>query len=370
MVKKVVQTSRKSGLKLETRNGLQIDVSSAPDVVFDKISQRLGRTLPLQPDDNVRPYFSNKRVLVTNGGESIGPALVGELINLGSDVAVHVSSPRETARFGAFAEGGVRFYAGALEREVEAASVINGLAPQVIFHSVRIRAREVENEADVVWRRVVRGTESLCKSLEKSTVDSLVFMFFWEEAPSKGFWTSAAAIGEAMVLNNPNVLHASPKSIRLPTVLTNSFLRRAIRSDEKAIGGADHRFGILEPEAVALALNACAGYTGRAIAVPKTDASIDLVTVLKMFNVPVSPDEEPAGGSTAPLFPGETARPSVVRGANEVISPIYPLGDALREAVARCGSSSGIRDAQECIELLTGELFEKAGVSKEARPVV
>jgi UDP-GlcNAc:undecaprenyl-phosphate GlcNAc-1-phosphate transferase len=358
-VKSVVQTARKSGLKLETRNGLHIDTSSAPDVVFDKISQRLGRTLPLEPAENARTFFTGKRVLVTNGGETIGPALVRELSDLGADVAVHVNSPWESERFQPTGEKSVRFFAGALEREIEAAAVINGYDPQVIFHAVAIRARGMENEADVVWKRVVRAAESLCKCLEKSTVDSLVVLFFWEETPAEGFWSSAAALAETLVLNNSQVLHASPKSIRLPLILTNLILRDSIRSGDKPAADSDRRFGILEPEAVALAINACAGYKGRVIAAPKTDAGIDFRTVLKMFNVPVSGDKESTEEPTAPLFPGETARPSVVRGASEIISPVYPASGALRDALSACMYSSGNQDLQKCIEMLNGDLFEK-----------
>ncbi len=354
-VKFVVKSAREAGIELETRNGLHIESSAAPAVVFDRISERLGRALPLHADEKVRPFYSGKRVLVTNGGEAIGPALVRDLLDLGSDVAVHVNSPWETERFQAQIDDHTRFYAGSLDREVDAAAVINGHDPQVIFHAVRLRAENMVNEADIVWRRVVRGAEAMCKSLEKSRVESLVFLFFWEGSPVESFWTSAAALGETMVLNNPGILHTSPKSIRLPLVLTGDLLR-----DARRIRSAAPRYGILEPEAVALALNACAGLKGRAIAVPRFESDIDFRSVLKMLNIPVSAESDAEPELAPPIYPGESARPSVVQGAGEVISPVYPADEILREAVSKCLYASGNEDLQKCLEMLNSKLFEHA----------
>ena len=328
--------------RVDTRSRASSAAEEGADAILDRLSQTVGSSVPTRPSEATLRFYRDKRVLVTNGGEVLGPALVRELARAGASVTVHLTSPREAERFSVAAGERVTFRAGAFDRESEVAGLLGAAEPDVVFHVLSMRAKEVANEADYMWRRNVRGCEALCAGLERSATTSVVLARVWDESRPEEPWVLMAALSEALVLNRPRLVRASPKAARIPPVLTGEKCRRLSRSVRAGVA-PEERFALLEDEAVTFLLNAGASHAGRLIFIPAPAGSFGLLDVIHAAGEgAVSPPGTPAGpdpGVFLPLFPNETARPSVTAGVKQVVSPLCPASASLIRHGVGAGAS-------------------------------
>jgi hypothetical protein len=186
-----------------------------------------------------------------------------------------------------------------------------------------------------------------------------------------------AALGEALVLNHPDLVRVSPKSARVPPVLTGDEVSRL--AGRTAAGGApDERFAMTEGEAAAFVLDAGATHAGRVILVPSNAEFFAASDVIGAILEPgVSPRETNSAAAAAgkrraaddarPLFPNEIPRPSVVPGAEQVVSPLCPAGRPVLDLVAE--PARLVRERiDDCFNALKTELFAGEGAARTAGP--
>ena len=370
LLEAAVRAARRAGVRVDTRNNALSDGQEGADDILERLSQTAGRLLPAKPSEATLRFYRDKRVLVTNGGEALGPALVRELARAGASVTVHLTSPREAERFSVAAGERVTFRAGALDRETDVAGLLGAAEPDVVFHVLPMRSREVANEADYMWRRNVRGCEALCAALARSATGSLVLVRVWDESRPDEPWVLMAALSEALVLNHPGIDRASPKAVRVPPVLTGEKCRRLSRSD-RAGDAAEERFALLEDEAVTFLLNTGSSHAGRLIFVPAPAGSFGSLDVIHAAGdkgvsppgAPASPDPD----ALLPLFPNETARPSVTAGVKQVVSPLCPASASLIRMVSE-PARLGAERIDECFNELKTELFAGMETSGATSP--
>jgi UDP-GlcNAc:undecaprenyl-phosphate GlcNAc-1-phosphate transferase len=375
-----LREARNAGLRVETRGRetagtVGSAAAESTDALLERISRTLGRPRASDPSGAAVRAYRGKRVLITNGGEQIGPALVRVLVSAGAAVTVHVAAPRDAERFGGTAEKRLVLRAGALDRENEFVSLVEAAAPEVVFHVLPLRARGIANEADYMWRRNVRGCEALCAALARSKAESLVLVRLWDESRLDEPWALMAALGEALVLNHPALTRVSPKSARVPPVLTRDAVARLAGSLASA-GAPDERFAMTEDEAAAFVLGVGALHAGRQILVPASAeffAASDVTGAIAGTSVGSldaaahSDGERRAHGGSRPLFPNEIPRPSVVPGAEQVVSPLVPAGPPVLDLVAE-PARLGRERIDDCFKALKTELFAGEGAVRSAGP--
>lgn len=352
----VLREAAMAGIRVDASGGAADagERAQAEAVTLDALSRGLGRRLPAEPSKTARKFYENRRVLLTNGGESLGPALARELVSLGARVAVHATSACERERFSGIGAGRVAFFAGALQTEADAARLLEAADPQVVFHAVPVSAEGVANEAAYLVERGARSCRALSTAMERARVESLVVLSFWGMVPADDRRALLSVLGEIMVLNDAALVRACPKVLRLPSVLSDAALRGAARGDPSF---ETDRFGLLEIEATAVALNAGAVCSGRMIAVP---AAADWFGPGEIRGILSRSGAPPAAGdsqrSARPLFHSESPRPSVVPGADQVVSPVYPAEERIVQSAAACLRRTAPADLDECLAVLAAEL--------------
>jgi UDP-GlcNAc:undecaprenyl-phosphate GlcNAc-1-phosphate transferase len=330
-LKAIVHQAGEARVHLETRAGGYAERSRAGLVELDRIRRNLGRKLPVEPTASAASFYKAKRVLVTNGGEDIGPQLVGELTRIGAVVYVQVDGRREVDRFADVEGVAHRIFIGGVERELDAARLLEAVRPQVVFHCTSLVVGDVLNPDDYLWRKIVRTATTLRVTLPKHSVESVVFVNFWGHTRPDDVAAHVGAIGEIIGLNSPDLLQTGPKVLRLPSVLTGRDLAGFVGGQRER---DDSLYSILETEAITMALDAGAGYKGRVILIPRVEAPVrgpEIPAVLNGSGV-VRGLPQPQGETT--LFPNEAVKASILRGAQEVVSPSYPASDELFKVVS------------------------------------
>jgi hypothetical protein len=154
---------------------------------------------------------------------------------------------------------------------------------------------------------------------------------FWGHTRPDDVAAHVGAIGEIIGLNSPDLLQTGPKVLRLPSVLTGRDLAGFVGGQRER---DDSLYSILETEAITMALDAGAGYKGRVILIPRVEAPVrgpEIPAVLNGSGV-VRGLPQPQGETT--LFPNEAVKASILRGAQEVVSPSYPASDELFKVVS------------------------------------
>ncbi|MEE9268798.1 MAG: hypothetical protein V3V49_00895 [Candidatus Krumholzibacteria bacterium] len=359
-----VDLARAAGLPLETRDGRYRKQQESGVVLFDQISRSMKRGLPLHGQKRSSEFYTGKRVLVTNGGHIIGSALVKRLVGMGARVTVQIDSQWDVERFGGWQGAGCRFYIGRLDDQDEAARIVSGCEPQVIFHCISTYAGPVVNERDFLWRSVVYSTDALVKVVSALPVESLTLISFWENLSAADEAAKLLSVSEARVLNCRQLHAASPRVVRVATVLTEKRLLEILDGVPPVAGRTGHaeeRFSVFEPEAVALCVDAGASARGRALIIPRDEVPIGARDLQRFFR-----DRKTSGyaATEAPderrmLFPSELLKGSSIPGASVVVSPLYPAGSEMLTAVERCLHAPGDADRAQLLGNLHTLLCEK-----------
>jgi hypothetical protein len=134
---------------------------------------------------------------------------------------------------------------------------------------------------------------------------------------------------------------------------------------------AEERFALLEDEAVTFLLNTGSSHAGRLIFVPAPAGSFGSLDVIHAADdkalshpgAPASPDPD----ALLPLFPNETARPSVTAGVKQVVSPLCPASASLIRMVSE-PARLGAERIDECLNQLKTELFAGMETSGATSP--
>jgi hypothetical protein len=132
---------------------------------------------------------------------------------------------------------------------------------------------------------------------------------------------------------------------------------------------------MLEGEAAAYVLDAGATHAGRLIFVPADARPFGASDVVRAISGPGASargagvaeggGERVAREDARPLFPAEIPRPSVVPGAEQVVSPLVPAGASVLALVSE-PARLGRERIDECFKELRSELFAAAGAARSA----
>lgn len=359
-VKLVLQSARDAGVSIQTGARTEdgpAGVAGLPVLDFDRLSRALGRKFSTSVEGSEADTYRNRRVLVTNGGETIGPALVGELLSLGAEVVVQVESEWEVTRF---ADERVSFVLSPFDKEIDVDKTMAAAEPDVVLHCVALSAVSSLNADEYLWRRIVRSARAISRVLPSYPVESMVHCSFWDDVDVGDRSAALCAAAETTLLNSAELLSASPKMIRLRSVLGYSEVEKVLAGEHGAVE-SEKTYQMNELEAVAFCLGVAAKCTGRAIIVPRGGCSFtsrDVGNILgrKTRSGPPALVLETAAG---PVFPVETLKPSVVTWAREVVGPLYPATDVLRGYVSQCHLDPSPETLSQPLRLLRTVLFER-----------
>jgi UDP-GlcNAc:undecaprenyl-phosphate GlcNAc-1-phosphate transferase len=341
----IVRATGEANVVIEYQDGSYATDSGPAVLLFDRLNKGLDRVLPTRLSESAAAYYQGKRVLVTHGGEILGPGLVGELARRGAKVAVHVTSRWDIERFAGIDGGGIDFFIANIDREIDASRLFDDARPDVVIHTIPLGAQGVTNGSDYIWRRTVRTCSALCRVIPKHGIGSIAFVLFHDGVGPSSRRNGLGAVCEALVLNDTDIRTAAPKVIRLPSVLTGDELKRIGASLQNRQREQSGRFELTELEATALVLNTTAIHKGRASVIPEEDRPFgrDEIAALLGHGVALvscaGSTEERDPCRHGLVLPSETPRPSAVPGAVELVSPLYPASESLARIVTDCSAS-------------------------------
>ncbi|UCG51218.1 MAG: hypothetical protein JSW58_13630, partial [Candidatus Latescibacterota bacterium] len=139
-IKSVVRAATEAGVDVEWKESAYVEKPEPAALLFNRVRRGLRRHVPGGPTETAEAYYRNKRVLVTHGGETIGTGLVRDLVGCGAEVAIHTASQAETERFATLEKDQIEFFAGSLDRELDTEELFKASEPQIVFHTVQLRA--------------------------------------------------------------------------------------------------------------------------------------------------------------------------------------------------------------------------------------
>jgi len=118
-------------------------------------------------------------------------------------------------------------------------------------------------------------------------------------------------------------------------------------------------YSLLETEAVAMALDAGATYKKRVILVPRSEAPVRAHQLPAVLSATAVVRELPRPQVETTMFPNEEVRASILRSAQEVVSPSYPASEELLRIVS--GYTHLARAArEEELAVVRSALFERS----------
>ncbi|UCH82697.1 MAG: hypothetical protein JSW50_09460, partial [Candidatus Latescibacterota bacterium] len=203
------------------------------------------------------------------------------------------------------------------------------------------------------------------RMLPKHSVDSVGFVFFRGNVDPSSRWSLLGAICETIVLNDPEVRATSPKVIRLPSLLTAEELQGISDSSTNRTG--DRRlFEMVETEAVALVLNTTAIHKGRGIVLPNNTRTFGLdelpALAQRERGLPAIPAMDRKGDFVpmprSLVYASESSKPSVIPGAVELVSPIYPASGTFLDIARDCATSAPGEACEGLLDAARQELSE------------
>ena len=333
----IIGLARRAGVPIEMQEGEYVVRSEPAPILFDRISRGAAREFALAPQEKTMSFFEGKRVLVTHGGERLGPRLVRSLLQCDARVTVQVASSWEGGRFSDIENDGLDMWIGSIERDIDVARLLKDARPQVVFHCTDPGLHPSTNRDDYLRRRFVRTTAAITKTAPSYPIESLILMGLWGDEAPDGRVAGLSAAAEVFVLNAEGMTALSPKVIRVPRFLNENELR-AIQKQPRSVEQFDgHPYTLLEPEVTAMALNVAASYATRAIVVPKVETELTVQAVHRLIHQAniEGAMRSPAVTDRTPRFPNEELKASLLPGLREVVSPIYPASDDLVSAASR-----------------------------------
>jgi len=335
-----VVRARDAGVPLERVPG-GVDVTGEPHtIMLDRVVRVLGRRDP-SPSARAQTTLRGRRVLVTHGGERIGPSLLTGLRLLGAIPVMHFDGPRERALADLHSVGTCT---GSLLADADA--IMETAMPDVVLHVVTAEPVGGLNDEAFAWEHLVRETVVLAGSVWKRPGCRLVVAANWGHVRAAEAASYMAALMEAVVLNRAG---AEPAAVvRLPRVLTAVQIATAQTATSR-VG-----YDLLENEAANLVIEIAAG-AFRGIYVPAPQPEFGL-TAAREAALQLQP--EGAGGaasrraqaaSSTVVFPPEHLDECGVDGGQRVLSPLFPAADPFRHGVMSGALDPGTQEREQWI---------------------
>lgn len=364
----ITRQARAAGVPLEARHSALWRHEERPEALFERLRTALGRTDTGAPDRSSVVFYRGRRVLITGGGGPIGPALAGELVQLGAFVTVQADSPVDAERFGAL-RGDVFLHIGPLADRAAIADAIGQADPDVVFHCVTLETAADHNVENYVWDAALMRTAGLCAVAADSAVSDIVLVSFWGDLAADSDTVAVGAAAEAFLLNDASLGRMGPKALRFPTILTSSALLDLHRGGCEASDATreSRRYRLLEPDAVRLVVGCAAAEPGREIVVPKWDRSLSGSEAVRVLSSSAASAIDGPGDpdGMGPVFPNESAgRATVVPGGVRVTSPIYPADVAFSRVTGREFLDCPREGRAEALRVLTAGLHRAATAAR------
>jgi hypothetical protein len=360
----LIREAQAAGISVEGQHSTLSKERESPVLVFDRLRRGLGRRAA--PADRSRTFYRGKQVLITEGSVGIGPALARALAELGASVTVRLDSPGEAVRFGS----DISVYVGPFAARSDMDGTLQTTAPDVVFHCVTLGVEGISNAEDYLWAVAVDRPRTLCEAIVDSPASSLAVLSFWGGLSLGSKAARLGAVCEALVLNDPSLRRVAVKTVRFPRILDEDGLMRLY--DGAAGAAAQPGYELLEPEAVALALECAAAEPARAVITPVWDGTFSPAAAASIIAGPPVPARDSTPSNEAEertgktdlasgrLFPGERLAGSVTEGARLVVGPVYPVDDELTRIFSGAFHGSKLVGRDEWLRVLTSSLYQVA----------
>jgi UDP-GlcNAc:undecaprenyl-phosphate GlcNAc-1-phosphate transferase len=346
-----VVRARDAGVPLERVPG-GADVTGEPHtIMLDRVVRVLGRPGP-SPSARAQTTLRGRRVLVTHGGERIGPSLLTELRLLGAIPVMHFDGARERALADLHSVGTCT---GSLLADADA--IMETAMPDVVLHVVTVEPVGGLNDQSFAWEHLVRETVVLALSVWKRPGCRLVVAANWGHVRAAETASHMAALMEAVVLNRAG---AEPAAVvRLPRVLTAAQIATA-QTTMSRVG-----YDLLENEAANLVIEIAAG-AFRGIYVPAPQAEFGLTSAreaalqLQPQGATGAASRRAQAASSTVVFPPEHLDECGVDGGRRVLSPLFPAADPFRHGVMSGALDLGQQEREEWVRAVGSLLRHRA----------
>ena len=319
-----VARARAAGVELERVPGSADGPAEPHAIVLDRVARAIGR-----PDSSLSSRslsaLRGRRVLVTHGGERVGPSILTALRLLDAIPVVHFDGTRERSLADVHSVGTCT---GSLLADAE--TMVAAANPDVVLHVVTVEPMGGLNDDAFAWEHLVRESDALARSVWRRPGCRLVIAALWGHTRAGEAASHAAAAMEAVVLNRA---HAEPAAVvRLPRVLT------AAQILAPAAGTSRVAYDMLENEAANLVIQVAAG-AFRGIYVPAPRPEFGLATAREAAMqrhagpAPVPAVRRPLTAGSGVIFPSEHLDECGIEGGRRVLSPLFPAADPFRRLV-------------------------------------
>jgi UDP-GlcNAc:undecaprenyl-phosphate GlcNAc-1-phosphate transferase len=378
------EAAKASGIPLECKRGPQWPEPGRTDALFEPLALGLGGEGLQKADLPARVFYRGKRVLLTGGGGALGVALARELIALGASVIVQIDSAAESKRFDPPLRKEIFIYSGLPHGEGNWRRMFETTTPDVVFHCLSLDVDADSNAEDYLWDRTIKANSDLTRAVADSAVSLVVQLCFWNGEAADNPAARIGAVSEALLLNGSAGLQpgSAPKAIRFPRIFTSVDLENALQEEPRTSPADTRDFALLEPEAVALALDCAAAEPGSAVlVVPYGRGFSTMEAAAILSNRDYADRSDPLDGppsrrETGLMFPAESVQvyesDSTWR-ATKINSPVYPADSEMARALSDEFLHADPQRRAEWLSLVTRSLYQiaasgaGAGVGPENR---
>jgi UDP-GlcNAc:undecaprenyl-phosphate GlcNAc-1-phosphate transferase len=318
-----VERARVAGVALERAPGAAGTIVEPHAVVLDRVVRALGRQE--SPAPRTQPALRGRRVMVTHGGERIGPSLLTALRMLDAIPVVHFDGTRERSLADLQSVGTC---AGSLLADADA--LVAAADADVVLHVVTVEPVGGLNDDAFAWEHLVRESDALARAVWRRPGCRLVIAALWGHTRAGDTASHAAATMEAVVLNRAQ---AEPAAVvRLPRVLA----AQQILAPQAAASRV--AYDMLENEAASLVIQVAAGaYRGIYAPAPRPEfglATAREAAVERESTVMLAAVSRRGGMITSGvIFPSEHLDECGIEGGRRVLSPLFPAADPFRRLV-------------------------------------
>ena len=349
--------------------------------LFELLAQGLRRDVFSEVGTSAKVFYRGKRVLLTGGGGPIGAALARELIIRGASVTVQVESARDAANIGPALRRDVFMHAGAPRDSGDWRLLLERCSPDVVFHCLPLDVDADSNVDEYLWEAAISSTIGLTQAAGGDGAPSVVMLSFWEgpgvgkrDAGEAGWITAnVGAAAEALLLNVPMEDGPAPIAIRFPRVFTESALFSAYHRRSRDASDATTAFALLEPEAVALALDCAAAEPGPAIVVPWEGRLFSPAEAAVILSGGEGGDLGTRdvgarfGRAAGPMFPAESIGDTTASGRGvRLDSPVCPAVGALARVLTNDFQGALSPARAEWLTMITESLYRLADTGDRA----
>jgi len=363
----ITAAAESAGIPIEGRHSALRGHPVGPEDLFDTIARGLGRGGAGEVETPAKVFYRGKRVLLTGGGGSIGPGLARKLIGLGAAVTVQVDSVQDAKRFDPALRREVFVHLGSPRDAGGWRELLGEIRPDVLFYCVALDVVADSHTGDYLWESAVTAT-SLMSLAAASAVPSVVMLSFRGDDRSRET-AATGAVAEAILLNSQMPERAALQAVRFPRVFDETDAMAVRNGLSRTAPGQESEFSILEPEAIAVALDCAASGPKGAIVVPRWGlpfTASDAEAIVAGRGVGGERVEQSAHDA-GPLFPAEsieareTPGPLRVVEAVRVTSPICPADEKFRVVLTPAFREAASDSRREWIATVTEPLYRIPG---------